>query len=161
MDSLQKVAERLLGLFELQIRDEGTRDEESFWVFKSEAFGTDDYERLSDLMRDMDVSMDFAYEETHSALEDIDEYGEEYDDRAIYERSEADVYTHDLMKWMSSHLSHKEYVDEVLRKCGGDVNDMDALIMHGQSRAKEMVRRKVLELVEEIVEKEEDFDGTD
>lgn len=149
-DYMQKVAERLLGRFELTIRDEGTREERAFWVFKHETFGTDDYDQLSNLMRELDVGTDFAYEEVHNALEDIGEMGEDYDDDSIFERSEADVYTYDLNQWMAAHTGHQEYVNEALREMGGDANDLVQLIAMGQSRAKERIRYAVRDLVQEM-----------
>jgi len=143
---MMQVAERLLELFE--IRDGGA-------LLKMGAHG-DDAERLRDLADGLDVSRDFAYDEMHSALDELADLGEDYDDDAIFECSDADVYPCDLNKWMAAHWGHQGYVDEALSEFGRDARDITQLIAMGQSRAKERIRFSVRDLVREMAEELED-----
>ena len=90
---------------------------------------------------------DFRYETILDALyafvdcEDVD-----MDDVRV----EADIYTHDLLRWLSSNLNRVGYCDQAQDEFGLDKVDTLTLITHGQQMEKDeivsLVRESLISL---------------
>ena len=143
---MSKVAERLAGNLKYDAKIER--------VVFVECSG-EDYRALSNLMYNLDVDEDTAYEEVRDALEAIAEMGLESIEENIWEYTESDIYTHDLLEWIGKNLSNVGWCDRALREYGQPDSTM-ALIGAGQSMAKEHIWKAVIDLVRELEEEEEE-----
>lgn len=110
----------------LEEKSHGEGEEKRTWVcFKSEVISSDNpyYEKLSDVMRDMNFSQDFLYATVGTALDamaELESY-EEADEWSPgdFADSNVDVYTYDLTAWLHASNYHVYYLEEA-------VNELDA-----------------------------------
>ena len=90
---------------------------------------------------------DFRYETTLDALNAFAEC-EDVDMDDV--RLEADIYTHDLLRWLSSHLNRVGYCDQAQEEFGLDKTDITTLITYGQQMEKDeivsLVRKYLISL---------------
>lgn len=101
---------------------------------------------------------DYRYEFVVQSLNIIAD--SESDDLDDLSPLEADVYTHDRLKWLGSRLDRYGYVDEVLERYGGDAfRSVIDMIGAGQEEEKAEVYQSVLNFlrqrVKELEEEEE------
>lgn len=87
---------------------------------------------------------DYKYEYMDQAL-DLLADGVDPEDPQL----EADVYTSDLYKWLTSHMERASYVDEAVKELGHSNQGVVGDIMMGQVREKEEVFRLVVEVLNE------------
>jgi hypothetical protein len=90
---------------------------------------------------------DLRFEYVVEALDAIADHEDEDEAR---DSLEADVYTHDLLKWVSSHLGRKSYCDMAGEEgLLSESADMDARLSLGQVLEKQEVFDRVLECLRE------------
>lgn len=110
-----------------------TREREPWYSFTREAIKENSplYSRLSDIIHDSKTGEDYAYNWVVRALETIDEMIDEEekdpDTLADLDFSEAvdgevDVYTSELMRWLSSSVANIYFLDEVAKEYGATEN---------------------------------------
>lgn len=142
-------------LFEYKKRDNG----EGFYSLKNELSAVS--KALGDLVQsihtiDMYDSWpnDWVYEQVFYAFERLEQCSCDFD----YERSicdlDADVYTHDLLKWVSENGFAREFVQEELDE-GEKPESIDQLISMAQIRAKERIYSRVWEFIKNNKEGEQ------
>ena len=110
----------------------------------------DEYRTLSNLIHSPDIDEDTAYEEVLAALEAIDEYGLKDIEDTYFECCEPDIYTHDLLEWVSRNLCNVTWCDEAMAQRSSE-NFID-LLMDAQAMAKEHMWRATIDLVREMEE---------
>jgi hypothetical protein len=76
-------------------------------------------------------------------------------------RLEADIYTHELLKWLSSNLQRPGYCDEAMQEFGGEFTDTVALISLGQYHEKNEVLGIVRSALEAQIEATDDDEAED
>ena len=113
MADLQQLAARAASYFEVHTRpparqgDEGKR----IWVLK-EKRPTWVWELVHKAHGSMGPD-DWKYDTVHDALESLAE-GQDPEEPNL----EADIYNHDLLEWLASHLERAGYVDEAVEQFG-------------------------------------------
>jgi hypothetical protein len=90
----------------------------------------------------------YRYEFIAECLDYIIEEMEDPDEPPEFE---ADVYTSDLMEWLSSRSDRTWYVDEAVRNFG-KADDLDQDIMRGQVMEKEEVFHELMEALEDAID---------
>ncbi len=99
---------------------------------------------------------DQRYEFIEDAIDALaDNEDEEY---ARYEAEEADIYTSDLLKWVSSLLSRGDYVDEAIEEYGYPEEGFVRALQYGQSFEKREVFDLVLRELERIAGEREEVE---
>lgn len=150
---IRQLADRAVSFFEIKTRA-GARpsdEPERFWVMKARYPGwVRDlaFKAHGDMMPD-----DFKYETIVQTLEALSE-GQNPDEPSL----EADVYTKDLLEWLSSNLERAGYVDDAAEEFGhasergshgaGIIGD----IAQGQWHEKDEIWRLVVEALNERLE---------
>ncbi len=125
------------------------RSEEEIYTLKDQAPPS-----LKDLVREAHGDFlpdDFRYETIQDALCALSDGLEDLDEV----RLEADIYHHDLLKWLSSNLKRIAYCDEAKEEFGLQEVDLMTLITYGQLREKEEILASVRESLIQICEEEE------
>lgn len=102
---------------------------------------------------------DYKYEYTVDALDLLAE-GNDPEDTQL----EPDVYNHDLLKWLASHLERVGYVDEAAEDMGHSDQGIIGDIAQGQWREKDEVFHLVVDALKERLEaieagEDEEFEG--
>lgn len=101
---------------------------------------------LEDLVREAHGEFlpdDFRYEVIYSALVAFADCRTTDDLEEV--RVEADVYSHDLIRWLGSNLRRIAYCDEAQAEFGLEMADVMTLITYGQQREKD----EIVDLVRE------------
>lgn len=153
MNIKQEVINDLLN--EFTTVDTGEDKRGVIYTLKSEASNSE----LHDFIRDIHDGMlpdDFKYRITFEALEAMRDQ-----DELDYPSVEADIYTHDLIKW-SQNLSRHDYINTVLNDAilyGRELN-FASLLMQSQQLEIDMICNEVYSFVEErISEAENAYDN--
>jgi len=114
-----ELAKKYVSYFELAERPDGTK----FYKLKDDA-----PEELAELVREVHRKRglhfpdDYVYEYIYQSLDLIAESGAEVDNlEDLTEEIEADVYTSDLLKWLSTG-DRTYYMDRVKEECGRDLS---------------------------------------
>ncbi len=144
---LQKLAGEVSEMFEQKERDNGdkfqiVKDGSPKWVTEM------CHEAHGDMLPD-----DYKYDFIVEALDALANY-EDPDD--IDSEIEADPYTHDRYKWLSSNLARSVYVDEAVENMGHSDQGITGEIGMGQYQEKCEVLGIVRRFLEERLETEGD-----
>ncbi len=113
------------------ITREGSRHE--IYILENDA-----PESLKELVREAHGDFfpdDFRYESIHDALCKFSDCNEDLDEVSL----EADIYHHDLLRWLSSSLNRITYCDEAKDEFGLTDVDLMTLITYGQQREKDEI----------------------
>ena len=144
--SIKDEAAKYLDLFE-----EKKKDDKTYMVFKSEVIMQDNeyYEKISEIMRKIECSQDFVYEQTCRCLEWlVDEAPEDSDEieDILLEviDGEVDVYTSGLTEWLNQSNYHVYYLTDALES---GIKDGFQLLSLAQYHAIEEVWRGIIDLV--------------
>lgn len=86
---------------------------------------------------------DYKFEMIHEALKALKECKNDQDVDHVY--LESDIYTHQLLKWVSSHLTRIDYVDEYMGECDLAQSDFLSLLSGGQLKEKNEVLSILIE----------------
>lgn len=90
-----------------------------------------------------------------SEIEDADEPHERID-------SDVDVYNHDLLQWVASHLSRAYYVDEAIKEFGwNEERGLFGALMVGQYSERMEVYNSVKQSLEALIEDEDEDEDED
>ena len=145
----EKIAEKakeFLEYFELATR--AGKNEEKFYTVCNHAD-----EALDELIRKAHGDLlpdDFCYETIHDALCAFAEC--ESEDQLYEVNLEPDIYYHELLKWLSSHLKRMAYCDEAIAEFGLQNTDLMTLVAHGQQREQDeivaLIRESLIALCE-------------
>lgn len=152
--NIQELASAYQSCFEKITRDNG----ETVWII-SDIF--DKCDNLTNMIRSAHGDMlpdDWRYEFIVEALSDLADCN---DPDEVY--PEPDIWNHDLLKWVGSHLDRVWYVDEAVQEYGIDARDFSLIstLQMGQTREKEevleVVRSHLQEQLEEMETAREDL----
>ena len=148
--SIKDEAAKYLDLFERQENKEKDRR----WIaFKGDVImsGNEHYEKLSEVMRKIECSEDFVYEQTWNCLswlvDGVLEDPDEIEDMLLEAIDrEVDIYTSDLTGWLNKSVWHVYYLGEALKL--GSAEDGFQLLMRAQYCAIEEVWREIIHLIQ-------------
>ena len=144
--------QKYLDLFESKYRDEEAK-EGLFYCFKSGVINSDspEYNAMSNLIHNAEVSEDTAYRFTVEALETIIDQGEVTAKHQLeeVEAPEAPIYNSDLLDWVSEGTSHLGWVEDAINDLGWDGvgRSLITAIQYGWVMAWQSHYLKVLEAV--------------
>jgi len=148
--NVHELAEKYVGCFELKTRDNGDR----FYCIADEK----ESKELTRLIQDAHGDMfpdDYKYQYILDTLIAVSECEtEEQAEERQYE-IEADVYTSDLLKWVSSNLTRSCYVDEALEEYGSAMSTLFMALNYGQTRERCDVYSSVLTSLQSLCEEKE------
>ena len=138
--TLETIAEEAASYFERATRPDGDpftrlKDDRPEWVYEAvyAAHG-------GDLLPD-----DYRYKWSEEAFDAIAEGDTEASDGF----EEPDVYTSNLLEWVSSNLSRVGYVDEAVEEFGGEPGGLADQLMLGQAAERREVFEAIFEACEE------------
>jgi hypothetical protein len=135
------------------LKYDAEKSQVTFTQWDGKAYGV-----LSNLISQLDVDSDTAFDEVLTALEAIDREGADQIEDNVWEYAEPDIYTCDLLDWVSKHMSNIAWCDEAMATgLHGDSSSLIDILMAGQSMAKQHVWQSVIGLVREMEEEEEDY----
>ena len=117
---------------------------EEIWALKDDAPGWITDRVIHPAHEDM-MPDDWKYEFIYQALSHIHDIGN-LDEPEL----EADVYNHDLLKWLASHLERAGIVDEAVKNFGHSESGIIGDISMGQWHEKELVYQSVLSSLRDI-----------
>lgn len=141
--NIQQLADKYYQSFELKTRKNGER----FYCVKDDC--KDD--QLTELIRTAHGDMmpdDYKYQYIHDALEAISEQSNDDNDYS----PEPDIYTRDLLKWVSSNLTRTDYCNQAIEELG--CTSFDSILTFGQILERQEVYQSVYQSLTEIVEGE-------
>ncbi|MCP5468559.1 MAG: hypothetical protein H7A32_04745 [Deltaproteobacteria bacterium] len=144
-EKIAKKAEELLIYFKKITRDNGEE------IYTLQAGAPQELKDLVYAAHGDFLPDDFRYETIHSALCAFADchFDEELDEIKV----EADIYNHELLKWLSSNLNRIGYCDDAIVEFGLQSNDLMTLITYGQRMEIDeivaSVRESLIELCEE------------
>jgi len=151
--SIQDLAAQVRDQFESRTRDNG----DVFWCRKTEYRDQDWIMNLVHKAHNDMLPDDHKYEFVIDALDLIQELSDP-DEPEI----EPDIYNHDLIKWLGSHLSRIGYCDQYMEDYGADTHaGIVRLLQGGQQSEKMEVYNIVLQALRDRLEELEDEEGED
>jgi hypothetical protein len=145
MSTVQGKAEIMLKYFELKTRSNGNE----FYCLKH---GHPEW--IRDVCRECHGDMmpdDYKYQFIHEALLEICE-AKDLEDIQL----EADIYTADLLKWLSSNLTRTTYMDEAAKEFG-PFDQFENHLMAAQQLEKQEVLNQLLESLKGRLDTESDL----
>ena len=112
------------------------------------------YELLKDRLFKLGFKInDFYYRTIAYAFNEIDEFLKNDDDLDNYEMEiESDVYTYDLLNWLSEDLDNIYYCDDVIKEYSP--KDMINILQIAQYEAKREIYGMAINIAKEILENE-------
>lgn len=134
-------------------------DKESFTCFNEETEFKEHWEAIKDLLFKEGFEIrDFYYACFGEALDDIGgklKRGLTLDEirESLLDDLEADIYTSELLAWLSEDLNNLYLCDEVIKECG--LKEMTQIISYAQVRQKEEIYAMAFKVVEYLSELED------
>jgi len=145
----EKIQEFLKTAMVTKERKDGTNYE----VFNEES-NPELWKDIKEILFSKDFQIrDFYYSTLSEAFYNIAYHLDSADDftsEEIYEYCEADIYTHDLLKWVSEDLNNVWYVDEALKQTGS--TDFIQTLQYAQQEQKAEIYYMALAVYEYLKE---------
>ena len=149
MKITKELIKKSILLFERKNRKETPDD--FFYCFSLNAIEEESkiYYKLSNVIHSLNCGEDFVYKTVYFFLEHLNSLDKEELKRVIEENDfceyidgEVDIYTSELLKWLSSNINNVNYLTEVLEEYG--TKDGFQLLTMAQYKAIEEVISEVL-----------------
>ncbi len=147
MTFLEK-ANSYLNVLEIKNRES---DNKTIAVTKEQAFNTPEYEELTHVLWNINMSIDSVWMFTHEALTALTDQEPETEETAheIIDEIEPDAYTGELTAWLAENTNHVYYLSEALETYESK-SGFEALAI-AQQLAKQEVGHLIVDLISEKI----------